>query len=130
MLNKKGFTLIELLAIIVILAIIMIVAVPNITKEIKRSEKENQNILNQKIENASHLYASKYYIDNIVAKENFNFTLDELEEDGLITLKDACKNKRGEVIAVLDGKTYNYNKIEDSDCYDCSSTNGENNICE
>lgn len=128
--NNKGFTLVELLAIVVILAVIMIIAAPNITKEIKRSEKENQNILNQKIENAAHMYTAKYYADKIVTKEEIKFTLDDLEQDGLINLKDACDGKKNENIIVLEGKKYNYKGIENSNCYDCSSANGENNICE
>lgn len=114
--NSNGFTLIELLAIIVILAIIMVLAAPNMTKQIKRSEEESQNILNQKIENASKLYAAKYYANKLVNYEDVTFTLNDLQQDGLINLKDNCKDVLTKKIIVSTGN-YNYNAIEDDNCY-------------
>lgn len=113
--NKKGFTLIELLAIVFILAIIIVIAIPSISKEIKIEEEEQKNILNQKIENAAHLYAAKYFADKIVNNEKFDFTLTDLENDGLLDLKDKCSNKKTVTISYDDG--YDYTNIEDNDCY-------------
>ena len=87
--NNKGFTLVEILAVIVILLIIVVIAAPNMTKEIKRGEDASQNVLNQKIENAAHLYAAKYYADKIVDNIDVTFTLADLERDGLINLSDS-----------------------------------------
>ncbi len=114
--NSNGFTLIELLAIIVILAIIMVLAAPNMTKQIKRSEEESQNILNQKIENASKLYAAKYYANKLVNYEDVTFTLNDLQQDGLINLKDNCSSKINANIIIENGN-YDYSGIESDDCY-------------
>lgn len=86
--KNKGFTLIELLAIIVILGLIALAAIPNISKQVKESEKQEQTVLDKKIENASKLYAAKYYADKIVDGESFTFTLNNLENDGLLSLND------------------------------------------
>lgn len=114
--NKKGFTLVELLAIVVILAVIMVVAAPNMTKQIKKSEEESQNILNQKIENASKLYAAKYYASKLVNGNKVTFTLNDLEQDGLINLKDKCDGKTNQNITISDGE-YDYSNIAADDCY-------------
>ena len=115
--NNKGFTLVEILAVIVILLIIVVIAAPNITKEIKRGEDASQNVLNQKIENAAHLYAAKYYADKIVDNIDVTFTLADLERDGLINLSDSeCSSVLDEDISVENGE-YNYTNIKDSNCY-------------
>ena len=131
--KNKGFTLIELLAIIVILGLIALAAIPNISKQVKESEKQEQTVLDKKIENASKLYAAKYYADEIVDGEAFTFTLNELENDGLLSLNnDQCsggtrdkeievKNDSGKII-------FNYTnvgkKININDCHSCK-TNDE-----
>ena len=90
--KNKGFTLIELLAIIVILGLIALAAIPNISKQVKESEKQEQTVLDKKIENASKLYAAKYYADKIVDCTSsscyIEFTLTDLENDGLLSLND------------------------------------------
>lgn len=90
--KNKGFTLIELLAIIVILGLIALAAIPNISKQVKESEKQEQTVLDKKIENASKLYAAKYYADKIVKCDSsscdIKFTLNDLENDGLLSLND------------------------------------------
>lgn len=90
--KNKGFTLIELLAIIVILGLIALAAIPNISKQVKESEKQEQTVLDKKIENASKLYAAKYYADKIVdctsSSCDIEFTLNNLENDGLLSLND------------------------------------------
>ena len=90
--KNKGFTLIELLAIIVILGLIALAAIPNISKQVKESEKQEQTVLDKKIENASKLYAAKYYADKIVdctpSSCVIEFTLTDLENDGLLSLND------------------------------------------
>ena len=90
--KNKGFTLIELLAIIVILGLIALAAIPNISKQVKESEKQEQTVLDKKIENASKLYAAKYYADKIVdctsSSCDIEFTLNDLENDGLLSLND------------------------------------------
>lgn len=122
--NNKGFTLVELLAIVVILAIIIVVAAPNMTKEIQREEEENQKILNQKIENASKIYAAKYYVNELIALPNdpnktIRFTLNDLQSDGLINLKDNCSNNLDDNI-IINSEGYNYDNIKsDGDtCYE------------
>ena len=124
--DNKGFTLVELLAVIVILAIIMIIAAPSMTKEIARNEKENKNILNQKIENAAHIYAAKYFVNDLINMNedtNINFTLNDLEQDGLIDLKGKCEGLLDKDIKVKESEEdnnfveYDYSLIEDGDCY-------------
>lgn len=125
--KNKGFTLIELLAIIVILGLIALAAIPNISKQVKESEKQEQTVLDKKIENASKLYAAKYYADEIVDGTSFTFTLTDLENDGLLSLNDdQCKNVRTETITVsYSGKTtFDYSSIGKekgvNDCHSCT----------
>ena len=125
--NNKGFTLVELLAIIVILAIIMVLAAPSMTKQIKQKEDTDQTILDKKIDNAAHLYAAKYHSEKIVnlptCTENCEimFTLNDLEQDGLINLKGKCVGETGNSIKVYydndsNSIKYNYAGIKDADC--------------
>lgn len=119
--NNKGFTLIELLAIVILLAVIAIIAAPNMTREIRRSEEENQNILNQKIDNASHLYASKYYANQLVNGQQIEFTLNDLQSDGLIDLKSNCSNNLEDTdTIIINSGVYNYDNIKSDDdtCYE------------
>lgn len=120
--NNKGFTLIEVLAVIVLLVIIMVIAAPNITKQINRKEKEEQNLLNEKIENASMLYVSKYYLDDILSPSfvSISFTLKDLQEDGLININKNgnCKNVISKDIIVYNFDNvikYDYSNLEN--CY-------------
>lgn len=115
--NNKGFTLIELLAIVVILAIIMVIAAPSMTKEIRRSEEENQNILNKKIDNAAHLYAAKYYANKLIAGEKFTFTLNDLLDDGLIRFNNGVCDGELNNNVVVSGARYNYDNIKSNTCY-------------
>ena len=122
--SNKGFTLTELLAIVVILSIIVVLAAPAISKEVKKSDDETQNIVNEKIENAAHLYIAKYYADAIVSVSSGTHTiqisLDDLQKDGLLELKDdVCKEKKDAKIIVNYGSevSYNYSNVEASDCY-------------
>lgn len=115
--SNKGFTLVELLAVVVILAIIMAIAAPNMTRQIKKEEEENQNILNQKIENASKIYAAKYYVNELINNEYIEFTLNDLQRDGLINLKDNCSNNLTDKIIINSG-VYNYNHIQSDTCYE------------
>lgn len=125
--KNKGFTLIELLAIIVILGLIALAAIPNISKQVKESEKQEQTVLDKKIENASKLYAAKYYADKIVVGTSFTFTLNELENDGLLSLNDdqcsSTRNKEIEVKKDSSGKIiFNYSNIGEeivTDCHSC-----------
>ena len=112
--NKKGFTLVELLAIVVILAIIMVLAAPSMTKQIAKKEETDQTILDEKISNAAKIYAAKYYSEKIVNCTYTNrdnpcvaFNLNDLEQDGLINLKDKCSKKDS------DGNSYSIDKY----CY-------------
>lgn len=115
--DKKGFTLVELLAIVVVLAIIMVVAAPSMTKQVKKSEEETQNILNQKIENASKLYAAKYFASDLVNGKEITFTLNDLQQDGLINLKDKCTDELLKKIIVSNG-IYDYKNIKsNNNCY-------------
>ncbi len=131
--KNKGFTLIELLAIIVILGLIALAAIPNISKQVKESEKQEQTVLDKKIENASKLYAAKYYADEIVDGTPFTFTLNELENDGLLSLNDdQCSNDARNVKKIevkkdsSSGKIiFDYSNIgEDfvADCHSCKSS--------
>lgn len=134
--KNSGFTLVELLAIIVILAVIIAIAAPNMTKQISKSDQEKNDVFNQKIENAAHLYAAKYYADKLVEKEPVTFTLQALVDDGLITLKNnKCqgagnKNKLTQNISVDSSLKYNYNNINDDNCYVCQNSDPSgNNYC-
>ncbi len=114
--NNRGFTLVELLAVIVIMAIIIALAAPNINKQIKEGDKKQKDVLNQKIENAAHMYAGKYYADKIVNEEYIEFTLQSLVDDGLINLKGKCRDKLEAKISISDG-SFDYRNIKASDCY-------------
>lgn len=120
--NEKGFTLIELLAIVVILAILMVVAAPNMTKQINTKQSEEKSILEKKIDNAAHLYAAKYYSNAIVdcadGKTCAHFTLNDLEQDGLINLKNNICSSVGGNISILNdgGIKYNYHNIIGVNC--------------
>lgn len=116
--KNKGFTLVELLAIVVILAVIMVIAAPSMTNQIKRTEEENQSILNQKIENAAHLYAAKYYATKLLSGEEINFTLRQLQEDGIINLKNNCTDElSNQKKIVVKNYGYNYEEIKGNNCY-------------
>ena len=119
--NSKGFTLVELLAIVVILALIAVIAAPNMTRQIRENEENTQNILNQKIENAAHLYAAKYYANQLVNGNTVSFTLTDLQSDGLINLKGNCEGLENKNITI-DSSGYNYSLIDDdgATCYDGS----------
>lgn len=118
--NNKGFTLVELLAIVVILAIIMVLAAPSMTKQIAKKDETDQTILDEKISNAAKIYAAKYYSEKIVnlptCTENceIKFTLNDLEQDGLINLKDKCSNAMDKNISIVreaSGIKYDYKYI-------------------
>lgn len=127
--KNKGFTLIELLAIIVILGLIALAAIPNISKQVKESEKQEQTVLDKKIENASKLYAAKYYADEIVdctsSSRVIEFTLTDLENDGLLSLNDdQCTAKKNEKIKVYNDSgeiKFDYDAVKDSLNNDCHS---------
>ena len=134
--NNYGFTLIELLAIVVILGVIIAVAAPNMTKQINKKEKTDQTILDEKISNAAHMYIAKYYSDKVVDGacninniNNINpcsFTLNDLEQDGLINLKG--KNCTGDVMGKTifyssNGNSYNFDAIIPPNASDCASVN-------
>lgn len=121
--NNYGFTLIELLAIVVILGVIIAVAAPNMTKQINKKEETDQTILDEKISNAAHMYIAKYYSDKVVGgtcdSSTCWFTLNDLEQDGLINLKG--KNCTGDVMGKTifyssNGNSYNFKAIQVSNC--------------
>lgn len=125
--NNYGFTLIELLAIVVILGVIIAVAAPNMTKQINKKEETDQTILDEKISNAAHMYIAKYYSDKVVDgtcdESTCWFTLNDLEQDGLINLKDKCTyvddtgvhHVIDEKIYLL-GNSYHFENIQAPDC--------------
>ena len=122
--NEKGFTLTELLAIVALMGVIALVAIPNLTKEIKKNEDEQQKLLNKKIENASKLYASKYYANDLINGNIITFTLNDLESDGFLDLSDdECAEKDGKKkedvkITVNNEASYDYSEIAElNNCY-------------
>lgn len=130
--NNYGFTLIELLAIVVILGVIIAVAAPNMTKQINKKEETDQTILDEKISNAAHMYIAKYYADKVVEgscdSSTCSFTLDALEQDGLIDLKNKnCTEVMNEYIYYdSSDKSYNFDKIRSdkvSNASNCASGN-------
>lgn len=125
--NNYGFTLIELLAIVVILGVIIAVAAPNMTKQINKKEETDQTILNEKISNAAHMYIAKYYSDKVVDgtcdSSTCRFTLNDLEQDGLINLKGKnCTKVMGKYMFYLSSNdsnikdSYNFKDIQALDC--------------
>ena len=131
--NNYGFTLIELLAIVVILGVIIAVAAPNMTKQINKKEETDQTILDEKISNAAHMYIAKYYSDKVVDGtcninniNNINpcsFTLNDLEQDGLINLKGKnCTKVMDKDMFYLSSNdsnikdSYHFEAIQASDC--------------
>lgn len=127
--NNYGFTLIELLAIVVILGVIIAVVAPNMTKQINKKEETDQTILDEKISNAAHMYIAKYYSDKVVDGNcNINtcsFTLNDLEQDGLINLKGKnCTNVMDKTIFYSsNGNSYNFDAIIPPNELDCASGN-------
>lgn len=138
--NNYGFTLIELLAIVVILGVIIALAAPNMTKQINKKEKTDQTILDEKISNAAHMYIAKYYSDKVVDGtcninniNNINpcsFTLNDLEQDGLINLKGKnCTNVMDKDMFYLSSDnpnikdSYNFDAIIPPNASDCASVN-------
>lgn len=127
--NNYGFTLIELLAIVVILGVIIAVAAPNMTKQINKKEKTDQTILDEKISNAAHMYIAKYYSDKVVGdtcdSSTCQFTLNDLEQDGLINLKGKnCTNVMDKTIFYSsNGNSYNFEAIIPPNASDCASPN-------
>ena len=135
--KNKGFTLVELLAILVILGLIALATIPNISKQVKESEKQEQTVLDKKIENASKLYAAKYYADEIVDCTSdscdIEFTLNDLENDGLLSLNDdqcsvGTRNNKIEVNKDSGKIIFKYSNIGKEngidDCHSCK-TNDE-----
>lgn len=120
--DNYGFTLIELLAIVVILGVIIAVSAPNMTKQINKKEETDQTILDEKISNAAHMYIAKYYSDKVVDgtcdSSTCSFTLNDLEQDGLINLKGKnCTGVMGKTIFYSsNGNSYNFEAIQASDC--------------
>ena len=127
--NNYGFTLIELLAIVVILGVIIAVAAPNMTKQINKKEETDQTILDEKISNAAHMYIAKYYSDKVVGdtcdSSTCQFTLNDLEQDGLINLKGKnCTNVMDKTIFYSsNGNSYNFDAIIPPNASDCASSN-------
>ena len=122
--NNYGFTLIELLAIVVILGVIIAVATPNMTKQINKKEETDQTILDEKISNAAHMYIAKYYSDKVINEtcdsSTCSFTLNDLEQDGLINLKDKCTSVKSNTIFYSSrDKSYNFESIKSN----CASNN-------
>ncbi len=113
--KNNGFTLAELIGVIVILGVIMIVAAPNMTKQIKKKETTDQTILDEKIYNATLMYAAKYYAEDIVNKKSFSFTLDDLVSDGLINLKGKCSDVLSKEISYTNAG-YDFEEIKNNDC--------------
>ncbi len=121
--NNYGFTLIELLAIVVILGVIIAVAAPNMTKQINKKEETDQTILDEKISNAAHMYIAKYYSDKVVGgtcdESTCRFTLNDLEQDGLINLKgkNCTGDVRGKTIFYSsNGNSYHFENIQAPNC--------------
>lgn len=125
--NNYGFTLIELLAIVVILGVIIAVAAPNMTKQINKKEETDQTILDEKISNAAHMYIAKYYSDKVVGgtcdSSTCSFTLNDLEQDGLINLKGKnCTKVMDKDMFYLSSNdsnikdSYHFEAIQASDC--------------
>ena len=118
--NNKGFTLAELLAIIVILSVIMLVAGPNLTKQINKKEKMDTNILNQKIENAAKVYVAKYYSNQVISGSGtINFTLNDLQQDGLINLTkntNCSSSLNNNIVLKISTMTFDYSNLS-NDCY-------------
>lgn len=120
--NNYGFTLIELLAIVVILGVIIAVAAPNMTKQINKKEETDQTILDEKISNASHMYIAKYYSDKVVGgtcdSNTCWFTLNDLEQDGLINLKgkNCTRVMDKNMFYLSSNNSYDFSNIKSSDC--------------
>lgn len=125
--DNYGFTLIELLAIVVILGVIIAVSAPNMTKQINKKEETDQTILDEKISNAAHMYIAKYYSDKVVDgtcdSSTCSFTLNDLEQDGLINLKGKnCVDFMDKDMFYLSSNdpnikdSYDFGSIKSSDC--------------
>ena len=125
--NNYGFTLIELLAIVVILGVIIAVAAPNMTKQINKKEETDQTILDEKISNAAHMYIAKYYSDKVVGgtcdSNTCRFTLNDLEQDGLINLKgkNCTRVMDATIFYSSNDDSYNFDAITPHNALDCAS---------
>ena len=92
------------------------------TKQINKKEKTDQTILDEKISNAAHMYIAKYYSDKVVDgtcdSSTCQFTLNDLEQDGLINLKGKnCTNVMDKNMFYLSSNnSYDFGSIKSSDC--------------
>ena len=113
--KSEGFTLIEVLAILLILGIIVTLTISNMSVQIKQKEKNEQNVLFNKIGNASKIYASKYFADKLIDREEVTFSINDLLQDGVLTLSDSeCNDEsdREKSIEFLDGNIVNAGDVK------------------
>ena len=106
------------MAIIALISVFALIAGPNLSKQIKTSDKEEKNVLTQNIENASMIYAGKYFADKIVDGEEISFKLNDLIEDRLLDLdKEECEGKLDSEIKVDSSGNFDFEALEHDNCY-------------
>ena len=97
-----------------------------------KKEETDQTILDEKISNAAHMYIAKYYSDKVVDgtcnSSTCRFTLNDLEQDGLINLKGKnCTNVMAKDMLYLSSDnpnikdSYNFDAIKPPNASDCAS---------
>ena len=113
--KKRGFTLVELLAVIVILGVVFLFIVPRLSTLIKKGEKNQKDILEERVLIAAKEYVSNYnrnFYDVLVNEGDYNYVYrTDLLKSGLVDekeLKELGNNLVGVKGELLDNDNIKY----------------------
>ena len=124
--KKRGFTLVELLAVIVILGVVFLFIVPRLSTLIKKGEKNQKDILEERVLIAAKEYVSNYnrnFYDSLVNEGDYNYVYrTDLLKSGLVDeneLKELGNNLVG-----VKGELLNNDNIKYTLAYIDNPVNG------
>ena len=113
--KKRGFTLVELLTVIVILGVVFLFIVPRLSTLIKKGEKNQKDILEERVLIAAKEYVSNYnrnFYDSLVNEGDYNYVYrTDLLKSGLVDeneLKELGNNLVGVKGELLDNDNIKY----------------------
>ena len=115
--NNKGITLVELIAVLAVLAMITLIVVPNVIKQVKRSEQQVYDSQVVTIEAAAQGWAADHTesLPNEVGK-TYQVTISSLQQEGYLdsNLINALTNQKFDkntyvVITCIVANESNYN---------------------